>query len=72
MAAVLRVVELGRAVREEAKLKVRQPLAKLVVAQGFFWDGEKGNQADAKKSGIDNLAQAIGLAGKQPVGWEML
>ncbi len=57
---------------EVAAKKDRAGLAKLVVAQGFFWDGEKGNQADAKKSGVDNLAQAIGLAGKQPVGWDML
>jgi len=57
---------------EIAAKKDRAALSKLVVAQGFFWDGEKGNQADAKKSGIDNLSQAIGLAGKQPVGWDML
>jgi hypothetical protein len=57
---------------EIASKKDRAALAKLVVAQGFFWDGEKGNQADPKKSGIDNFAQAIGLAGKQPVGWDML
>jgi hypothetical protein len=57
---------------ETAAKKDRAGLAKLVVAQGFFWDGEKGDQADKKKSGIDNLAAAIGLTGKQPVGWDML
>ena len=57
---------------EIAAKKDRAALAKMVVAQGFFWDGEKGNQADAKKSGVDNLAQAIGLSGKQPIGWDML
>jgi hypothetical protein len=57
---------------EVAAKKDRAALAKMVVAQGFFWDGEKGNQADAKKSGVDNLAQAIGLSGKQPIGWDML
>ncbi len=57
---------------EIAAKKDRAGLAKLVVTQGFFWDGEKGDQADKKKSGIDNLATAIGLAGKQPVGWDML
>ncbi len=51
---------------EIAGKKDRAALSKLVVAQGFFWDGEKGNQADPKKSGIDNLSQVIGLAGKQP------
>ena len=55
-----------------AAKKDRAGLAKLVVAQGFFWDGENGEQADKKKSGMDNLAVAIGLGGKQPVGWEML
>lgn len=57
---------------ETAAKKDRAGLAKLVVVQGFFWDGEKGDQADKKKSGIDNLAAAIGLGGKQPVGWDML
>ncbi len=57
---------------EVASKKDRAALSKMVVEKGFFWDGEKGNQADAKKSGIDNLAQIIGLAGKQPVGWDML
>lgn len=57
---------------EAAAKKDRGALSKLVVAQGFFWDGEKGNQADPKKSGVDNLAQAIGLSGKQPVGWDIL
>lgn len=55
-----------------AAKKDRAGLAKLVVAQGFFWDGEKGDQADKKKSGADNFAQALALAGKQPVGWDML
>ncbi|MGD9923977.1 MAG: hypothetical protein AB7V13_21435 [Pseudorhodoplanes sp.] len=57
---------------EVAAKKDRAGLARLVVAQGFFWDGEKGDQADKKKSGIDNLSAAIGLAGKEPVGWDML
>jgi hypothetical protein len=57
---------------EIAAKKDRAALAKLVVAKGFFWDGEKGEQADPKKSGIDNLVAAIVLSGKQPVGWDML
>jgi hypothetical protein len=57
---------------EIASKKDRAGLAKMVVAQGFFWDGEKGNQADPKKSGVDNFAQAIGLIGNKPVGWDML
>jgi hypothetical protein len=57
---------------ETAAKKDRPGLARMVVAQGFFWDGEKGDQADQKKSGIDNLSAAVALGGKQPVGWEML
>lgn len=57
---------------EVAAKKDRAALAKLVVAQGFFWDGEKGDQADKKKSAIDNLSAAMSLGGKQPVGWDML
>jgi hypothetical protein len=57
---------------EVAAKKDRAGLAKLVVAQGFFWDGEKGDQADKKKSGLDNLSTAVSLAGKEPVGWDML
>ena len=56
---------------EVAAKKDRAAIAKMVVTQGFFWEGEKGDQADKKKSGIDNLTAAIGLAGKQPVGWDM-
>lgn len=52
--------------------KDRAGLAKLVVAQGFFWEGEKGDQADKKKSGVDNLATILGLAKKETVGWEVL
>lgn len=57
---------------EVAAKKDRAGLAKLVVPQGFFWEGEKGDQADKKKSGLENLVLAIVLGGKQPVGWEML
>jgi hypothetical protein len=57
---------------EVAAKKDRAGLAKMVVAQGFFWDGEKGDQADKKKSGLDNLSTAVSLAGKEPVGWDML
>lgn len=57
---------------EVAQKKDRAALAKLVVAQGFFWDAEKGDKADKKKSGIDNLAAAIGLTGKDAEGWDLL
>jgi hypothetical protein len=57
---------------EIAAKKDRAGLAKLVVSQGFFWEGEKGDQADKKKSGLENLILAIVLGGKQPIGWDML
>ncbi|HWV55232.1 MAG TPA: hypothetical protein VNZ93_21885 [Pseudorhodoplanes sp.] len=57
---------------EAAAKKDRAALSTMVVAQGFFWEGEKGDQADKKKSGVDNLATIISLAGKQPVGWDIL
>ncbi|HEY2137362.1 MAG TPA: hypothetical protein VGH49_15830 [Xanthobacteraceae bacterium] len=56
-----------------ANRKDRAALARLVVTQGFFWDGEQGDKADKKKSAIDNLAQALGgLAGREAEGWEAL
>src|SRR5262245_10903910 len=57
---------------EAAGKKDRAALARLVAAQGFFWEGEKGDQADKKKSGADNLATALGLAKKETFGWELL
>src|SRR5262249_51120971 len=55
-----------------AKRKDRPGLAKIVVAQGFFWEGESGDKADKKKSGVDNLAAAIGLDGQDGFGWDAL
>jgi hypothetical protein len=57
---------------EIAQRKDRAALARLVVAQGFFWERENGNRADKRKSGIDNLATALGLNNKDGAGWEIL
>jgi len=57
---------------EVTQHKDRATLAKLVVNQGFFWIGEKGDRADKRKSGIDNLAAALGLQNKDGAGWDML
>jgi hypothetical protein len=57
---------------EAGKRKDRAALAKLVSSKGFFWDREGGNAADKRKPPIDNLAAAIGLAGKDGAGWELL
>jgi hypothetical protein len=54
-----------------ASKKDRAALARL-VAGNFFWLGEKGDKADKKKSGIDNLAAAIDLDAKDGLGWEAL
>ena len=53
-----------------ASHKDRAGLAKLVVAQGFFWEAESGDKADSKKTGIDNLAAATGL--DKGDGWDAI
>jgi hypothetical protein len=56
-----------------AAKKDRNALARLVVAQGFFWDGENGDKADKKKPSVANLEQALGgFSGRDAQGWEML
>ncbi len=57
---------------EIASHKDRAALAGKVVPSGFFWMGEKGDKANKRKSGIDNLAAAIGLDGRNAGGWEIL
>jgi hypothetical protein len=52
-----------------AEKKDKKALGDL-VSKSFFWMGEKGDKADKKKSGIDNLAKAIGLDAKDGSGWE--
>jgi hypothetical protein len=57
---------------EIASHKDRAALAGKVVANGFFWMGEKGDKANKRKSGVDNLAAAIGLDGRDGEGWQIL
>jgi hypothetical protein len=52
-----------------AEKKDRKALADM-VSKSFFWMGEKGDKADKKKPGIENLAKAIGLDAKDGSGWE--
>jgi hypothetical protein len=54
-----------------ARHKDRAALAKLVVAQGFFWMQDK-DLADKRKPGIANLATAIDLDAKDDSGWAAL
>ena len=67
-----------RASRRSASSSARSPRRRTarrwpdLVAQNFFWMGEKGDKADKKKPGIENLAKAIQLDGKEAPGWEIL
>lgn len=63
---------LRKQLAEAAQKKDRAALAPLVVSKGFFWEGESGDRADKKKSGIDNLTAALGLSNKDGAGWDML
>lgn len=54
-----------------AEKKDRRTLAAM-VASNFFWMGEKGDKADKRKPGIDNLSKAIGLESKDAEGWDIL
>ena len=56
-----------------AKRKDRAALARLVVAQGFFWESENGDKADKSKPALANLEQAIGsFSGAEATGWDVL
>lgn len=57
---------------EIAKRKDRRALAALIVPQGFFWLGEKGDRADKRKPAIESLAKAMALDAKDGSGWEAL
>src|SRR6476646_5379546 len=57
---------------EAAQRKDRGALTKLVADQNFFWVRETGDRADKRRSGIDNLAAALGLGNKDGAGWDML
>jgi len=56
---------------EIAQKKDRAALAAL-VAVGFFWVPEDTDITDKNASAIDNLARALGLDGKDAVGWDAL
>jgi hypothetical protein len=62
-------IALRKQLTDAAAHKDRAALAKLVVAQKFFWIQDK-DLADQGKSGIDNLAKAIDLDGKDGAGWD--
>src|SRR6266567_5187409 len=57
---------------EIAKKKDRAALAGKVASKGFFWQREDSNDADPKKSGVDNLTAALGLDAPDGAGWQAL
>ena len=57
---------------EAAQRKDRTAMARLVVAQGFFWQRDNRNVADKRKSGFDILPAALALNNKESTGWEIL
>jgi hypothetical protein len=63
---------LRKQIGEIAQKKDRAALARLVVAQGFFWQRDSRDRADKRKSGVDNLATALSLNGKDGAGWDIL
>jgi hypothetical protein len=44
-----------------AKRKDKAALGRMIVAQGFFWEGETGDKTDKAKSPLENLARALSL-----------
>jgi hypothetical protein len=56
---------------EIAEHKDKAALGKIVVGQGFFWMQDK-DVADKKKSGVDNLVNALDLDAKDGAGWQFL
>jgi len=57
---------------EIAQKKDRAALAGKVVSKGFFWQREDSDGAQTNKSGIDNLAAALGLDAADDSGWQVL
>jgi hypothetical protein len=58
-------------VEAAASRKDRAALSRL-VAKEFFWMGERGDKANKRKSGLDNLAAAMQLNARDSGGWEAL
>jgi hypothetical protein len=56
---------------DAAAKKDRTALSHLIVTQNFFWMQDH-DLAEKGKSGLDNLAKAIGLDAPDGSGWELL
>jgi hypothetical protein len=55
-----------------AKRRVYAELARLVVARGFFWERDFSHKLDPRRSGVENLAAAVGLEHGDGSGWTTL
>jgi hypothetical protein len=55
-----------------ARARVYAGLARLTVAQGFFWDRDFAKAFDTRKAGVDNLAAALRLEHEGGAGWVAL
>ena len=60
--------------KELAGIAKRRIFAELaaVVARTFFWDRDFDGGFDPAKSGVENLASAIGLEAREGAGWNRL
>lgn len=64
--------EFRRQLGEIAVRKDKTALAKITIAQGFFWKTEKGEKADKNKPSIENLTAAVQLNTPDGSGWDQL
>jgi hypothetical protein len=55
-----------------AKDRIYGRLERLVVPEGFFWDGDFAGRFDAKRTPAENVAAAIGLEHEDGSGWTSL
>jgi len=55
-----------------ANNRVYAELARLIVPQGFFWDGDFDERFNPKRSAAENFAAAIGLEREGGTGWARL
>jgi hypothetical protein len=55
-----------------AQTRIYAELARLVLAQGFFWEGDSRQAFDPRKPAVDNLAAAVALEHGDGAGWHAL
>jgi hypothetical protein len=57
---------------EIARRRIYADLAAVVAPRGFFWDRDFGSSFDPSKTGVENLATAVGLEAGDGAGWSRL